>query len=99
MEPVSAGEKTFKAEVSVGINSGEMVSGNIGSASLKRLDYTVIGDSVNVAQRLQTVAKAGQILISEQVYETIKESFKTQLNGEFTLKNKEKPVITYEVLE
>ena len=99
MEPVSTGEKTFKAEVSVGINSGEMVSGNIGSASLRRLDYTVIGDSVNVAQRLQSVAKAGQILITEQVNETIKESFKTELNGEFTLKNKEKPVITYMVME
>jgi adenylate cyclase len=99
MDPVSAGDKTFKAEISIGINSGEMVSGNIGSASLKRLDYTVIGDSVNVAQRLQSVAKAGQILITEEVHEKIKESFKSEINGEFTLKNKEKPVITYAVIE
>jgi len=99
MEPVSAGDKTFKAEISIGINSGEMVSGNIGSASLKRLDYTVIGDSVNIAQRLQSVAKAGQILITEEVHEKIKESFKSEINGEFTLKNKEKPVVTYAVIE
>ncbi|MDO3629036.1 adenylate/guanylate cyclase domain-containing protein [Mucilaginibacter sp. BT774] len=99
MDPIAAGEKEFKPDVSIGINSGEMVSGNIGSASLRRLDYTVIGDSVNVAQRLQSVAKAGQVLITEQVYQKIKESFHCQINGEFTLKNKEKPVITYSVIE
>ena len=99
MEPISAGKESFKADVSIGINSGEMVSGNIGSASLKRLDYTVIGDSVNLAQRLQSVAKAGQILITEQIHEKIKESFHSEKNGEFTLKNKEKPVITYSVIE
>ena len=99
MDPITMGDRQFKAEVSVGINSGEMVSGNIGSASLKRLDYTVIGDSVNVAQRLQSVAKASQILITEQVHNQIKESFKSEKVGEFTLKNKEKPVMTYEVIE
>ncbi|HEY9002973.1 MAG TPA: adenylate/guanylate cyclase domain-containing protein [Mucilaginibacter sp.] len=98
-EPITTGEKEFKPDVSIGINSGEMVSGNIGSASLRRLDYTVIGDSVNVAQRLQSVAKAGQVLITEQVYQKIKESFRCEINGEFTLKNKEKPVITYSVIE
>jgi adenylate cyclase len=99
MDPIATGKKEFKPDVSIGINSGEMVSGNIGSASLRRLDYTVIGDSVNVAQRLQSVAKAGQILITEEVYKNIKESFRCEINGEFTLKNKEKPVITYSVTE
>ena len=99
MDPISTGEREFKPDVSIGVNSGEMVSGNIGSASLRRLDYTVIGDSVNVAQRLQSVAKAGQILITEQVYQKIKESFRCEINGEFNLKNKEKPVITYSVIE
>ena len=76
-----------------------MVSGNIGSESLKRLDYTVIGDAVNMAQRLQSVAKAGQIVISEEVYHLAKESFKCETNGEHVLKNKAKPVVTYSVLE
>jgi class 3 adenylate cyclase len=89
----------FKPQVSIGINSGEMVSGNIGSASLKRLDYTVIGDAVNLAQRLQSVAKAGQILINENIYEQIKESFICERVGEYNLKNKSKAVVTYEVLE
>ncbi|MBS1528236.1 MAG: adenylate/guanylate cyclase domain-containing response regulator, partial [Bacteroidetes bacterium] len=99
LDPIPAGDKEFKAEVSIGINSGEMVSGNIGSASLKRLDYTVIGDVVNVAQRLQSVAKPGQIIISEEVYNKVKESFRCGKIGEATLKNKEKPVMIYEVLE
>ncbi|HVS90878.1 MAG TPA: adenylate/guanylate cyclase domain-containing protein [Mucilaginibacter sp.] len=99
LDPIPAGDKEFKAEVSIGINSGEMVSGNIGSASLKRLDYTVIGDVVNVAQRLQSVAKPGQIIISEEVYHKVKESFRCGKIGEVTLKNKAKAVTVYEVLE
>jgi adenylate cyclase len=99
LDEIKLGTKTYKPEVSIGVNSGEMVSGNIGSASLRRLDYTVIGDAVNVAQRLQTIAKAGQIIITEDVYLMTKESFKCVHNGEFTLKNKAKPVITYEVME
>lgn len=98
-ETFKSGDYEFKPEVSVGINSGEMVSGNIGSASLKRLDYTVIGDAVNLAQRLQGVAKASQILITEQVYQQAKESFNCVEVGSFTLKNKAVPVLTYEVTE
>ncbi|HEY4196652.1 MAG TPA: adenylate/guanylate cyclase domain-containing protein [Mucilaginibacter sp.] len=99
VEGLAANDKTFKPEVSIGLNSGEMISGNIGSASLKRLDYTVIGDAVNLAQRLQSAAKAGQIIITEDVHEMIKESFKCQKIGEVTLKNKAKPVVIYEVME
>ncbi len=99
VEETLAGDKIFKPQVSIGINSGEMVSGNIGSASLKRLDYTVIGDAVNVAQRLQSTAKANQIIISEEVYELAKESFKCVKIGEVVLKNKAKPVVIYEVME
>ncbi len=99
VEGLTANDKIFKPEVSIGINSGEMISGNIGSASLKRLDYTVIGDAVNVAQRLQSTAKPGQIVITEDVYEMTKESFKCQKIGEVTLKNKAKPVVIYEVME
>src|SRR4249920_3262701 len=54
---------SFLPRVSIGINSGEMISGNIGSANLRRLDYTVVGDAVNTAQRLQSAAKEGQIII------------------------------------
>jgi len=95
---IQAGDIVYKPEVSIGINSGEMVSGNIGSASLKRLDYTVIGDVVNLSQRLQSTAKAGQIIITEEVYHKAKESFSCEKIGEVVLKNKSKPVTIYEVL-
>ncbi len=90
---------TFRPKVSIGINSGEMISGNIGSANLRRLDYTVVGDVVNVAQRLQSIAKEGQILITESAYEKVKESFNCSRIGEIPLKNKKNPLIIYEVLE
>jgi len=90
---------TYQPNVSIGINSGEMISGNIGSSSLRRLDYTVIGDAVNIAQRLQAAAIPGQILIGENSYEKIKEFFKCQKIGEIEMKNKSKPMVSYEVIE
>lgn len=89
----------FRPKVSIGVNSGELVSGNIGSVSLKRLDYTVIGDVVNTASRLQSAAKPGQIIISEDSYQKVKESFKCEQVGEVNLKNKAKPVMIYQVME
>jgi adenylate cyclase len=89
----------FKPNVSIGINSGEMISGNIGSGSLRRLDYTVIGDAVNTAQRLQSAAEPGQILINETAYRKVKESFKCRMVGEVLLKHKNDPMVIYEVLE
>ncbi len=79
---------TFSPKVSIGINSGEMISGNIGSANLKRLDYTVIGDVVNTAQRLQAIAKENEIIINETAYQQVKDSFHCQKAGEVALKNK-----------
>jgi class 3 adenylate cyclase/FixJ family two-component response regulator len=96
--PNESGQAGFLPKVSIGINAGEVVSGNIGSAQLKRLDYTVIGDAVNMAQRLQSMATEGQILISDVSYEKVKESFQCKKVGEMKLKNKSVPVMTYEVL-
>jgi adenylate cyclase len=90
---------TFIPKVSIGINSGEMISGNIGSASLRRLDYTVIGDTVNTAQRLQSAAGPGQILINNTAYEKVKESFNCRKVGEVSLKNKADIMIVYEVVD
>lgn len=89
----------YYPKVAIGLNSGEMVSGNIGSAALRRLDYTVIGDVVNTAQRLQSIAKPGQIVISETAYLQLKEAFQCVRIGEVTLKNKANPMHIYEVME
>jgi len=90
---------SFIPKVSIGINSGEMISGNIGSASLRRLDYTVIGDTVNTAQRLQSAAAPGQILINRIAYDKVKESFNCRKVGEVSLKHKADKVVIYEVLD
>jgi len=97
--PFSENNSWFKPKVSIGINSGEMISGNIGSAALRRLDYTVIGDAVNLAQRLQSTAGEGQIFITDLNYEKIKESFNCNRVGEVSLKNKALPLVVYEVLD
>jgi adenylate cyclase len=97
--PSLAPDVAFTPKVSMGINSGEMISGNIGSVTLRRLDYTVIGDVVNTAQRLQSVAGPGQIIISESAFHKIKESFNCRKVGEAVLKNKSNPVVVYEVVD
>lgn len=89
----------FTPKVSIGIKSGEMVSGNIGSVSLKRLDYTFIGDTVNTAARFQDAAKANQIIISEDCYNQVKEAFKCHKLGDIQLKNKSESITVYEVIE
>ena len=91
--------RDYTPKVSIGINSGEMISGNIGSATLRRLDYTVIGDVVNTAQRLQSTATPGQIIVNELAYEKIKQSFNFTKVGELKLNNKANPVTIYTVLD
>ena len=97
--PNESGNIFFAPKVSIGINNGEMISGNIGSGTLRRLDYTVIGDAVNIAQRLQSAAAPGQILISGPAYEKVKESFNCRQVGEIIMKNKSHPLLSYEVLD
>lgn len=71
--------------VRVGINSGPAVVGNVGTE--KRVDYTVLGSSVNIASRLESgVAKPGQLVISQNTLDRVIGSFKTEALGEFALK-------------
>jgi class 3 adenylate cyclase len=92
-------ELNFMPKVSIGLNTGDLISGNIGSASLKRFDYTVIGDVVNTAQRLQSAAKPNQIIVNHHTYELIKDRFKCEDLGQVTLKNKSVPAQIYNVLD
>lgn len=85
-------------KLSIGINTGEVVSGNVGSATLRRFDYTVIGDVVNTAQRLQSVAKPGQVLINQQTFDQVGASFQYQRIGEVLLKNKANPATVFAVV-
>lgn len=85
-------------KVSIGVNTGEVISGNIGSATLKRFDFTVIGDVVNTAQRLQSTAKPGQILITQETYKKTGDQFTCREIGEVTLKNKSNKIRVFEVV-
>lgn len=77
----------------VGVNCGPAVVGNIGCDF--RMDYTAIGDTVNTAARLESNAKRGQVLISESVYERVKDRITAEPIGEIPLKGKSKGVFVY----
>ena len=79
----------------IGINSGPAVVGNIGST--ERLDYTAIGDTVNLAARLESNAKPGQILISKETYERVKEKFRVTALDPIKVKGKENLVEIFQV--
>ncbi|MCD8364669.1 MAG: adenylate/guanylate cyclase domain-containing protein [Clostridiales bacterium] len=82
-----------KVSYGIGVNCGYAVVGNIGSEF--RMDYTAIGDTVNTAARLEANAGAGQILISESVYEPLKDRLKVTEVGEIPLKGKSRGVMVY----
>lgn len=86
----------FTVRFGIGINCGPAIVGNIGSEEL-RLDYTAIGDTVNLAARLESNAKPGQILISDNVHERVKELFEIESMDEIKVKGKELPVKIYQV--
>ena len=77
----------------VGVNCGNAVVGNIGCDF--RMDYTAIGDTVNTAARLESNAKRGQVLISQAVYDEVKDRITAEPIGEIPLKGKSKGVFVY----
>ena len=79
----------------IGVNCGDAVVGNIGCEF--RMDYTAIGDTVNTAARLESNAKRGQILISQAVYDNVKDRVEVTPIGEIPLKGKEQGVFVYQV--
>ena len=83
----------YELGIGIGINTGYMTVGNIGS-DIHR-DYTVIGNQVNVAARLESQAKAGQILISQRTYSRVKDEVQVEKIGEIQVKGINTPVMTY----
>lgn len=82
--------------VGIGVSAGEAVAGTVGTED--RMEYTVIGDSVNLAARLESNAKPGQILISHRTYERVRDLVEVRPLGRIRVKGKEEEVEVYEVL-
>jgi adenylate cyclase len=82
--------------IGIGISSGMVYLGNVGSE--RRLDFTVIGTDVNVAQRLASETNSGKILITESVFAAVVSSYNLKDEGECMLRGLEQPIQVYSVI-
>jgi adenylate cyclase len=92
----AAGRPTL--DIGVGVNSGEMVAGNVGSESI--MSYTVIGDQVNLGARLESLNKeyGTRILVSGATRDLLRDGYELRPLGSVTVKGKTQPVDIYEVV-
>ena len=81
------------ASLRIGINTGTAFVGRVGSGDVK--DYTAVGDTVNVAQRLQTAAEPGETLVGESVYKRLGEKYPGAERRELSVKGRNEIVIAY----
>ena len=81
--------------VGIGINTGTAVAGNVGTE--RRLEYTVLGHEVNMAQRLESIAQPGQILVSARTFEAVRGRVTAQPLDPVRVKGKQEPVVPFEI--
>jgi len=83
-------------EIGVGINSGPCMVGYVGTE--ERAEFSVLGDSVNVANRLQTLARPNRLILGPDTYQAIAGKFNIQPVGSVEVKGRAQPVEAFEVL-
>ncbi|HEX9991515.1 MAG TPA: adenylate/guanylate cyclase domain-containing protein, partial [Acidimicrobiales bacterium] len=91
LPPAAAG-----LELHIGVNTGRVISGRYGGET--RADYSILGDAVNMAQRLESVAPSGETYVGESTYLLTADDFDMESVGELTLKGKAQPVPAYRLL-
>ena len=99
LEALAAQQPKAPYNLRVGVNTGLVVAGNVGSQ--RRIEYTVVGDTVNVASRLNQYGKANEVIIGEETHKRIKDAglpIVCQSRGAAKLKGKEKEVQVYQAL-
>lgn len=82
-------------KISIGMASGPLVAGNVGSH--RRMDYTVLGDTVNTAARLESIAVAEEVIVTQQTRDLLGDAFKIEERKPVKVKGKEKPVPIFNV--
>jgi class 3 adenylate cyclase len=89
-------ESPYQMPINFGIHTGMAVVGNVGAPDI--MNYTAVGDTVNLAARLQVLSTGGQILISSATLEQLPEHVSAESLGEVKVKGRTESVITYEVV-
>jgi class 3 adenylate cyclase/tetratricopeptide (TPR) repeat protein len=84
-------------QLRIGLNSGPVIVGSIGDDL--RMDYTALGDTTNLASRMEGMARPGTILVSNDTHKLARDFFEFKLLGKFEMKGKEKPQAAYEVIK
>jgi class 3 adenylate cyclase len=90
-------EPQFRLSFRIAVHLGEAVVGLVGTQD--RLDYTIIGDTVNTAKRLQENGIPGKVIVSDAVYERVKDQVVVKELGALQVKGRVKPIPVYELLD
>ncbi len=88
-------DEPYRLKINFGIHTGIAVVGNVGTTEL--MDYTAVGDTVNISARLQGLADGGQILISESVYNAVEDIAFGRLRGPVPVKGRQGAITVYEI--
>ncbi|NDJ78326.1 MAG: response regulator [Chloroflexi bacterium] len=86
-------EPLYRLEVNFGINSGMAIVGNVGTAEI--MDFTALGDTVNLAQRLQSLSDHSEVTVSEDTYQLVADAVRVKKMKPRAVRGRDEPIVTY----